>query len=79
MIANFFFFFFDSLAALGVFVNVFAYKAKPSSLIKHQLIQYHCSFLVIAMLRDFFVFVFLTVSFFCLWILLFPIFRPLNL
>lgn len=53
MIANFFFFFFDSLAALGVFVNVFAYKAKPSSLIKHQLIQYHCSFLVIVVLRDF--------------------------
>lgn len=36
-----------SLATSGMFVNVLAYRAKPSGLFRHQLIQYLCGFLVI--------------------------------
>lgn len=40
------------LAASGMFGNVYAFRAKPCGLFKHQLIQYLCGFLVINVFLD---------------------------
>lgn len=60
-----------SLATSGMFGNVLAYRAKPSGLFRHQLIQYLCGFLVINVFLDS---IFLFISGYCI----FSILRPLN-
>ena len=58
-----------SLATSGVFGNVLAYRAKPSGLFKHQLIQYLCGFLVINFFLDS---IFLFTSGYCFFSILMP-------